>query len=199
MKAGIFFFTSLGLLFITAISLILMDGAAATKWANGLHNNFLDSFFKYFTMAGEWPVITAILLMALFMHLKRGIWMAVCFGIEAIVNNVLKKLINAPRPVQELGDSLYIVPGVDIHHWQSFPSGHTAAVFTAFGLLAHMLSKPWQQLLCAVAASMVGFSRMYLGQHYLRDLAGGISVALIILLIFEAGESGFFRFKTKPS
>lgn len=188
MKAGYFFLTSLVLLFCTAIMLVFIEGSAPTAWANGLHNHGLDIFFRYFTMAGEWPVITVILAMALYMHAKRGLWMAACFGLEAIINNILKKIINAPRPIQELGESLHRVPGVDIHHWQSFPSGHTAAAFTAFGLLAHMLRKPWQQMLCVLASATVGFSRMYLGQHYLRDLAGGIAVALIVLLIYETGE-----------
>jgi undecaprenyl-diphosphatase len=69
----------------------------------------------------------------------------------------------------------------------SFPSGHTAASTTLYGLLAviviaHATRSAWRILAPLVAASIVisiGLSRLYRGMHYPSDVAGGIVLGLL--------------------
>jgi undecaprenyl-diphosphatase len=60
----------------------------------------------------------------------------------------------------------------------SFPSGHTASSFAAATSLA--LAFPLCAPLLLVAASGVGFSRVYLGHHYPSDVAGGVLVGVAV-------------------
>jgi len=78
----------------------------------------------------------------------------------------------------------------------SFPSGHTMAATVFYGSLCVLVVSRVSNCSLRVAAilmavlliSLVGFSRMYLGVHYLSDVMAGISegvgwVALSVLLV----------------
>jgi undecaprenyl-diphosphatase len=75
----------------------------------------------------------------------------------------------------------------------SFPSGHTAATTAFYGVLAAFLvARTWDRrvracivALAALAIAAVGFSRIYLGAHYLSDVVAAAcsSVAWLALCL----------------
>ena len=101
----------------------------------------------------------------------------------------LKFGLNEPRPIQELGSLLFEVPGSPIAAWRSFPSGHTAGAFTALGFFAVISKHRVVEILYVILAALVAFSRLYLGQHYLHDVAAGICIAMLVWLVFMFGHS----------
>lgn len=73
----------------------------------------------------------------------------------------------------------------------SFPSGHATTAMALYGLLAYLLYKRYtgrtqRRLLLAAAVILiilVGFSRVYLGVHYLSDVLAGFLVGALWLLV----------------
>jgi membrane-associated phospholipid phosphatase len=98
--------------------------------------------------------------------------MAAGLVITAIVTQGLKVTVDRPRPY-------YTHSGIypsEIDDSPSFPSGHTSMAFSTATSLA-LNTKKWYVLAPAfVWATSVGYSRLYLGQHYPSDVLGGAVV-----------------------
>lgn len=78
---------------------------------------------------------------------------------------------------------IHYVKGVTIHSINSFPSGHTGTAFT-YALLIGLFTKTKFWVLPAfVGAILVGYSRIYLGQHFPLDVGAGILVAFSTMLL----------------
>jgi undecaprenyl-diphosphatase len=73
----------------------------------------------------------------------------------------------------------------------SFPSGHTLAATLLYGLLAvfaFLAFDTWPSRVLAVLGAFVmvllaGFSRLYLGAHYLSDVLGGVAAGVAWLAL----------------
>jgi membrane-associated phospholipid phosphatase len=105
-----------------------------------------------------------------------AIWLSVFGGM--LLNRLLKYAFHRPRP--HFTDPILALTSY------SFPSGHTMAATVLYGVLAAMLvtkiKRPGFRVLVVLSASLlialVGFSRMYLGAHYLSDVLGAIAEGL---------------------
>lgn len=83
----------------------------------------------------------------------------------------------------------------------SFPSGHAAMATVFFGGLAavvlHVTRRTWVRLLALVLASAailaIAGSRVYLGAHWLTDVAGGVLVGLFWVIVAATGTEFFAR------
>ncbi len=189
MRGKYFFGAGTALILLSFLWLLFVPCYAPTLWANQLHQPFLDHFFSWCSLIGEWPLISAAIGFSLIKQPKLGLWFGICFLLELAIVQGLKFGLNEPRPIQELGNALFEVPGNPIASWRSFPSGHTAGAFTALGFFAVISKYRLVEILYVILAAMVGFSRLYLGQHYLHDVAAGICIAMFVWLIFRLGHS----------
>jgi len=113
-----------------------------------------------------------------------AILLMLALGGAGVLNALLKLLFQRPRP--ELAF---------VHlETYSFPSGHAAVAAATFTTLAFLLGQraPTRRVLIALAAvaliALVGFSRLYLGVHFLSDVIAGFSagtawVALCVVVL----------------
>ncbi len=150
-------------------------------------NNFFTNFYKCFTFLGStiFIIVLTIFLFFLFLFLKKkniSFIIAAEIIISTLVNNVIKLIIRRPRPT---------VLALVTEKTFSFPSGHTMAAVTLYGLLLYLVIKSqWHQnikilscIFLGLLPLLVGVSRIYLGAHFASDILGGGIASTIILLL----------------
>jgi membrane-associated phospholipid phosphatase len=155
------------------VFLICLSKTDIAMHINGCHNVVADSFFKYYTNVGLGWLILPVVFMLAFVRLRYVIIAFVSFLITFIINDTLKQIAGTPRPVEvfaQLHQSLYLVSGVDLYYWNSFPSGHTAIAFSLFLVLALCYRSKILKFLFFIMAFLVAYSRMYLSEHFLADV-----------------------------
>ena len=108
---------------------------------------------------------------------NEKIWTAMLVGlcIDVIVcNGLLKNLVARTRPC-DVNTAIQLLISHPTDY--SFPSGHTAASFTAVAALYFSGDKKiWKAAI--VLGILIAFSRMYLYVHYPTDILGGILVGI---------------------
>lgn len=149
---------------------------------NGWHTPYLDVFFKYITIVGEWiPVGVGVFL--LIWTRRGGLLILLAQGLTCIITQILKFAFAHPRPATYFdhmdADLPPTVPGESLRRaWNSFPSGHTSAAFSLFVCLALMTPRKWAPL-WITAGWAVAYSRIYLSQHFLEDILLGSVIGVV--------------------
>lgn len=153
-----------------------------------LWNAFQDIFFKYITELGAWgPFIVAVFL--LFYKVGDALVVSVVQLMAALVVYPIKVLVAAPRPSLFFNMNfpdvvLHQVDGVALHAMNSFPSGHTAAVFSLMLCLTIVFQKRiWLAPIFFVLALLTAYSRIYLSQHFAEDVLVGSMIGVVMTLL----------------
>ena len=123
---------------------------------------------------GVFAIVFFALVYFYFKRKQQGSLLLLSFIISGLAVQLIKNFINAPRPKLffEAGQYLYFVDEVSLANNFSFPSGHTATAFAIATVLVLMSNKN-KQLFILLAALLVGYSRIYLAQHFLLDVVIG--------------------------
>ena len=160
---------------------------AFTDWLFQGRSGRLSTFFYGLTAFGSAYVTIGIGVLASlgFAYARRWrnlviLWLLLG-GVGAFVQ-LGKREFSRPRPPEI---AYYAVSGF------SFPSGHSATAMTLYGILAYwwirrlrkVSSKIWAGLGAATLILLVGFSRIYLGVHYLSDVMGGYLLGICWIII----------------
>ncbi|MBR9921322.1 MAG: phosphatase PAP2 family protein [Bacteroidetes bacterium] len=174
-----------------AILLFNIEQGDLIFYASDNRTMFANTFFIYGTRLGE--VAMYILLVCLFMFFQVRLAVAVgATGIlTMIVSFVSKAFFMHDRPAaflrkHDLFDRINIIDGVDLHSGAtSFPSGHTMSAFALFSLLAFFLprNRKFFGVLLFFVAVVVALSRIYLVQHFLKDIYLGAWMGLLLAIL----------------
>lgn len=158
---------------------------------NGYRRPYLDKFFKIGTHFGE-PVayIGVVLIVSAFSY-RKAVFAVTSGAMAGISAGLLKLYFAQARPMRWFYDN-FVTVWHELNRFEeewmswdeigSFPSGHTSSAFALYGFLAFnaRTAKVPITLFCLALAVMVGFSRMYLLYHFLRDVTAGAVLGLII-------------------
>jgi undecaprenyl-diphosphatase len=166
--------------YVTGDPLVRWDVSFA-RWLYEHSNPTLVEAAKIVTWLGNGLFLGALVLWLVIGLLRRNrvneaLLIAIAFVGSQILNALLKLAFHRPRPELAFLD-------LDTY---SFPSGHATGAAAVYALLAWLamrrLSRARWRVLVAISAVLVivavGFTRMYLGVHYLSDVLAGTAAGL---------------------
>lgn len=151
-----------------------------------------DFFFKYITMFAEEFMYIFLIIIGLFFRYRYALIIFLIGVSIAFISITTKAFYQHDRPsvyfyfTKEL-DTLKVVEGVELHTGQSsFPSGHSMSAFAIFGFFALLLGNKRKllSLTLLLLAILVGVSRIYLIQHFLKDVIAGSIFGIMVAMVF---------------
>ena len=182
--ALVFFIAGLGFLGVLqdviAKDSLMASDQAVYHFLQSLRTPWMDNIFVAVTELGDSFVNIALACMVLLILFVKRCYRAAVFWFfvitgELLTVQLLKWLIHLPRPID-------IYNGVSIY---GFPSGHTTMSVVLYGFLAIIMVRQvlgyWRWVLFSTVvliAFAIGFSRVYLGVHWLSDVLGGYCIGV---------------------
>jgi membrane-associated phospholipid phosphatase len=169
-----------------------------TAWVVAHRTGWLTSIMRVATWLGSAAVIIPLgLIVGGWCVRRRHQWRPLILLAAAVTGalalyDIVKFLVGRPRPPQSIWIGHFLAA--------AFPSGHATQTVAFYSVLAIILGagrSPRVKLaLCSAAvliALVVGFSRIYLGAHWLTDVLGGYAlgafwaaVVMSIMLVASA-------------
>ncbi len=178
---------SLSLALLLFLASYLHSRAAVFLWMNRDLGTIADFIFNGMSYLAEGWIWIPYFMILFGWFKKDAIFILLNFLISTILTQIPKNFIwnQVARPMASgiPHEQIHTVKGVEMHLWNSFPSGHTATAFTLFLVTVYFFPKKPILVFGALYAMACGYSRVYLGQHFPLDVAGGIIVALLTILI----------------
>ncbi|AJE04085.1 bifunctional DedA family/phosphatase PAP2 family protein [Geobacter pickeringii] len=171
---------------LTADPLVAAD-TRIENLLNALRDPLMVKIFLWVTHLGRAPMVVAVALTlcAILVLWRRGTFIVpflVALAGACATAGFGKVVFHRPRPA-----------GVAVYpEWTySFPSGHAVIATALYGFVVYLLcrhTERWGRRLNILFAGLflmaaIGFSRLYLGVHFLSDVLGGYLVGLLWLII----------------
>lgn len=193
-------FVELAILLRQQSPVVLDVDQSVYRWAASMRSEPATLFFLAFTQIGG-PIGLAVLTLGvsalLFARRHRGLalYVVVTDAMGGVLNRVLKELFARARP--DLAEALRQA------HGYSFPSGHAMGSMMLLGAFAYVVARangPWRLRSATIAlliASIVavGLSRVYLGVHWISDIAAGYAAGFVWLVVATVTFEAFWRIR----
>jgi membrane-associated phospholipid phosphatase len=187
-----FFFGSLLLMIVMAVLLLIYSKADSFMMLNTFHFKALDEFFIYYTNVGDGSFSIAIAVILLFYkRFLLAVEIVAAFLLSGAVVQLLKYFFPMARPSVFLANAHYnhFIENVTLTGHASFPSGHSASAFALATILSLCDKNKNRSWLYLFFAALVGYSRIYLAQHFLQDVfwgsVDGFICGVVCFLIIE--------------
>lgn len=150
-----------------------------------IRNKNLTSILLIITNLGSsyTLIILSILLIVIMKNKKIPICISLNLICSFLISQFAKILFARTRPV---GINLIDEAGF------SYPSGHAMVSMAYYGFIAYLIYKSETKkinkiiliILLTITIITIGFSRIYLGVHYLSDVVGGFLLSIAYLMIY---------------
>jgi membrane-associated phospholipid phosphatase len=154
---------------------------------NSLNSPVTDFIAPYATDLGNGWMAVAIAAMLTLFNYRKALIVASSYAVTSISAQILKYIFDTPRPMLYFKDQvnrIHLVKGVEMLRIHSFPSGHTVSAFTLAVICTYWSrNKAWGPVFLLIAV-IIGYSRMYLSQHFFEDVIAGSMIGVIITVIW---------------
>jgi membrane-associated phospholipid phosphatase len=186
-KQNRYFFIGYFIFVIIALYiLIFYSKADGFILMNPYHSSLLNCFFIPYTYVGDGFFIIALALVLFFFRKKYLSLMIISsYLLSGLFAQVLKSFISEARPAYFLANTNYpyFIEHVTLHNYHSFPSGHSASAFALAAVLSFSVTNKNYSILFLLLAALVGYSRIYLGQHFMDDVFPGSFLGVVSAII----------------
>jgi undecaprenyl-diphosphatase len=182
---------------LNIISIVSALDKSFSNFIFSLRGPILDILNFIVTYLGHWFVLLVLLIIFAVYSAKRGYFYMARFLFSALVSStllslIIKMIVDRERPSTDL--ALYI------EHLPSFPSAHAAlalAFWGSFIIFINQLETSSQKrlgfsVLFGLMILLVGFSRIYLGVHFLSDVIAGYIMSAIVLTVLYRRYKKYF-------
>lgn len=167
--------------FVEAEKLISFD-TRIIAFVQGFESKFLTAIMKFLSFVGSTVAVifitigSAFFLYRILHHRRELILLAITMIGSTLLNMLLKSIFQRARP--EINQIVF-------EEGFSFPSGHSMAAFSLYGVLTfllwrHIKTRMGRGLVLTVNSLMIlliGLSRIYLGVHYPSDVIGAYAAS----------------------
>lgn len=185
---GIFLGLYLIFLIVGAVIIAAVEKGDEILYFNSLHNQWFDELFKWITRLAEAPAFALILLFIFFSSYGKGLLLGINLGLVSGAVQFLKLIVFSdsmrPAAVFQGKVPLNFVKGMEVFTQNSHPSGHTAIGFAVCFMLCLFTKNKALKAVYFGVALLVGVSRVYLLQHFFRDIYVGSLLAMSITTVF---------------
>ena len=148
-----------------------------------LRCQWLTPIMKGLSLIGDLGAVWILIIVVLFLNKQtRKISLIALTSLLMnliVCNGLIKPMIGRVRPYERI-EVLNILVKEPWDH--SFPSGHTSAAFAAAWILYLRFGKK-VGIPALILATLISFSRLYVGVHYPSDVLGGIFVGTLMAFV----------------
>jgi undecaprenyl-diphosphatase len=148
------------------------------RWIVHHRTGWLDDIFVALSQVGaQGAIFLIIAAISAFYWRRPAIFLYVLLGslLADVLSLILRHAIGRERPPLRFPDP---EPLVRVPPNPAFPSGHAATAFACAALLAWLTPLPKVSLF--ILATLIAFSRVYVGVHYPLDAIGGAILGLAV-------------------
>lgn len=157
-------------------------------------NDKLTSIIKIITNLGGAYFIIGITFLSLFIIKNKKINISIIVNLLLItsLNIIIKSILQRPRPsifriIEESG--------------YSFPSGHSMISMAFYGFFIYLIftniKNKYIKIISITSLSiliiLIGFSRVYLGVHYVSDVIAGFIFSLAYLILYTSILNKYYK------
>ena len=150
-----------------------------------IRNDHLTDIFTIVTNLGGAYALLAIttLLVLIKKNKKTSLFIAINLIIVFLTSQVFKFVFRRSRPAE-----IFLVSATGY----SYPSGHMMVSSAFYFYILYLICitiknrilKIILSIMTVILILLIGFSRIYLGVHYLSDILGGLFLAIAYLMLF---------------
>jgi len=188
-----------GVFFVVGCLIILLTKRGdVLLFINSLSIPELDLIVLFITNLGLGSYLAVLALSLVFIRIRYAFTGLLNLALISVFTNLLKKTMvdvwQRPLYFFMYDDFSRYIDLAEINYYFTFPSGHTMAIFGTMAILSFFAEKRWAAILFFFGALLVGFSRIYLLQHFFIDVFAGAFVGVLSTAIILWLTESKFRF-----